>query len=92
MAGGPALFGYLSYDAARHLERLPDLAAADLALPQARFLAPRYTAGVDAAGAWVSAPAGESPEWLASLVGLIAYDPYTLFAASSATWAWTNGL
>lgn len=68
LSGGPAFFGYLSYDAARHLERLPQLTADDLALPRARFLAPRHTVGVDAAGAWVSAPAGESPEPLARLV------------------------
>lgn len=68
LCGGPALFGYLSYDAVRHLERLPESANKDLALPQARFLVPRYTVGVDAAGAWVSVPAGESPESLARLV------------------------
>jgi anthranilate/para-aminobenzoate synthase component I len=68
LAGGPALFGYLSYDASRHLERLPGLTRDDLALPQARFLLPRYTVGLDAAGAWVSVPAGENPEPLARLV------------------------
>ncbi|WP_235401598.1 anthranilate synthase component I family protein [Rubrobacter aplysinae] len=68
LSGGPALFGYVSYDAARHLEKLPALSTADLALPQARFLTPRYTIGADGDGAWVSVPAGESPEPLARLV------------------------
>lgn len=68
LAGGPALFGYLSYDAVRHLESLPALAADDLALPQARFLSPRYTVGAGPGGAWVSVPARESPEPLARLV------------------------
>lgn len=68
LAGGPAFFGYVSYDAVRHLERLPRSAADDLALPRAHFLAPRYTVGVDSRGAWVASPAGESVEPLARLV------------------------
>ena len=68
LAGGPALFGYVSYDAVRHLERLPQRATDDLVLPQARFLAPRYTVGVDSRGAWISSPAGDDVESLVSLV------------------------
>ncbi len=68
LAGGPALFGYVSYDAARHLERLPQSATDDLALPQARFLVPRYTVGVDSRGAWIASPAGENVEPLARVV------------------------
>ena len=61
LEGGAGLFGYLSYDAARHLERLPTLAEDDLGLPVAQFLLPRYTVGVGAGAAWVSVPAGEDP-------------------------------
>ncbi len=61
LEGGAGLFGYLSYDAARHLERLPTLAEDDLGLPVAQFLLPRYTVGVGAGEAWVSVPAGEDP-------------------------------
>lgn len=62
---GYGLFGYLSYDAVRHLERLPSLSEDDLGLPIAQFILPRYAVGVDQDGAWVSVPAGEDP---ASLV------------------------
>lgn len=62
---GYGLFGYLSYDAVRHLERLPSLSEDDLGLPIAQFILPRYAVGVDRDGAWVSVPAGEDP---ASLV------------------------
>ena len=68
LAGGPALFGYVSYDAARHLERLPYHATDDLALPQARFIAPRCTVGVDSRGAWAASPAGEDVKPLKRLV------------------------
>lgn len=61
LSGGSGLFGYLSYDAARHLERLPTLAEDDLGLPVARFILPRYTVGTGDGGVWVSVPAGESP-------------------------------
>ncbi len=57
---GPALFGYLSYDAARYLERLPTLAEDDLRLPVARFILPRYVVGAGPEGIWASVPAGES--------------------------------
>jgi len=57
--GGPTLFGYLSYDAARYLERLPTLAKDDLELPVARYILPRYVVGIGPAGLWVSVPAGE---------------------------------
>jgi para-aminobenzoate synthetase component I len=63
-AAGPALFGYLSYDAARSLERLPTLAEDDLKLPVARFILPRYVIGVGPEGTWVSVPAGESTSFI----------------------------
>lgn len=65
---GYGLFGYLSYDAARHLERLPALAEDDLGLPSAQFILPRYAVGVDRKGAWVSVPAGEDPSSLMEAV------------------------
>ncbi len=58
---GYGLFGYLSYDAVRHLERLPALAEDDLGLPISQFILPRYTVGVGRGGAWVSVPGGEDP-------------------------------
>ena len=61
LKGGAGLFGYLSYDAARHLEKLPVLAKDDLGLPVAQFILPRYVVGVEKDGAWVSVPAGEDP-------------------------------
>ncbi len=64
LEGGEALFGYLSYDAVRHLELLPETARDDLGLPQAQFILPRYTVGTGPRGSWVSVPAGESPEAL----------------------------
>jgi para-aminobenzoate synthetase component 1 len=64
LEGGPALFGYLSYDAARFLERLPATAEDDLRLPVARFILPRYTVGVGPDGeAWVSVPAAERADY-----------------------------
>ncbi len=65
MEGGPALFGYLSYDAARYLERFPATAEDDLRLPVARFIMPQYTVGVgpDGGEAWVSVPAGEHADY-----------------------------
>lgn len=62
---GPALFGYLSYDAARHLERLPALAEEDLRLPVARFILPRYVVGAGPEGVWASVPAGENVGFVA---------------------------
>ncbi len=57
---GPALFGYLSYDAVPHLERLPELARDDLDLPRARFFLPRYVVGEGPEGElWISHPPGE---------------------------------
>ena len=61
LKGGAGLFGYLSYDAVRHLEKLPANAEDDLGLPIARFILPRYIVGVERDGAWVSVPAGEDP-------------------------------
>ena len=58
---GYGLFGYLSYDAVRHLERLPAFAKDDLQLPISQFILPRYAVGVGPEGAWVSVPAGEDP-------------------------------
>ena len=58
---GYGLFGYLSYDAVRHLERLPTFAEDDLELPIAQFILPRYAVGVGGEGAWVSVPTGEDP-------------------------------
>jgi para-aminobenzoate synthetase component I len=59
-AAGPTLFGYLSYDAARCLERLPTLTEDDLRLPVAQFILPRYVIGAEPEETWISAPAGES--------------------------------
>lgn len=61
LENGYGLFGYLSYDAVRHLERLPTFAEDDLELPIAQFILPRYAVGVGRNGAWVSVPAGEDP-------------------------------
>ncbi len=61
LEGGAGLFGYLSYDAARHLERLPVLAEDDLGLPTMQFILPRYTVGIEGGEAWVSVPVGEEP-------------------------------
>ena len=62
--GGTALFGYLSYDAARYLERLPTLAKDDLRLPVARFILPRYVVGAGPKGVWASVPAGEDADFI----------------------------
>ncbi len=62
LEGGAGLFGYLSYDAVRHLERLSALAEDDLKLPTAQFMLPRYTVGAENGEAWVSVPAGEDPQ------------------------------
>ena len=62
LGGSVGLFGYLSYDAVRHLERLPVRAGDDLKLPIAQFILPFYTVGVENDGVWVSVPAGENPE------------------------------
>ncbi|MGB3680859.1 MAG: anthranilate synthase component I family protein [Rubrobacteraceae bacterium] len=64
LENGHGLFGYLSYDAVRRLERLPSLAEDDLKLPVAQFILPRYAVGVGRGGAWVSVPAGEDPAHL----------------------------
>ena len=62
---GPALFGYLSYDAVRHLERLPGLARDDLRLPVSRFMLPRYAVGEGPGGElWISHPPGEDAEFV----------------------------
>ncbi|MGB3635376.1 MAG: hypothetical protein WA982_15140, partial [Rubrobacteraceae bacterium] len=61
LEGGAGFFGYLSYDAVRHLERLPALAEDDLSLPLAQFILPRYTVGIQKDEAWVSVPTGEDP-------------------------------
>ncbi|CAN5909556.1 aminodeoxychorismate synthase component I [soil metagenome] len=61
LEGGPGLFGYISYDAVRHLESLPVLADDDLELPIAQFILPRYSVGFRNDEAWVSVPAGEDP-------------------------------
>jgi|ERR671917_43092 anthranilate/para-aminobenzoate synthase component I len=61
-AAGPALFGYLSYDAARSLERIPNLAEDDLRLPVARFILPRYVIGAGPEGTWASVPVGHSTQ------------------------------
>ena len=71
LKGGAGLFGYLSYDAARHLERLPTLAADDLGLPTAQFILPRYTVGVREDEAWVSVPAGEEPSEILQALGAV---------------------
>lgn len=61
----PALFGYLSYDAVRHLEHLPELARDDLNLPVARFFLPRYVVGEGPGGElWISHPPGEDTEFI----------------------------
>jgi para-aminobenzoate synthetase component 1 len=62
--GGPALFGYLSYDAVRYLERLPTLAKDDLKLPVAQFILPHYVVGAGPAGGWISVPAGEKTDFI----------------------------
>ena len=63
-AVGPALFGYLSYDAARSLERIPNLAEDDLRLPVARFILPRYVVGAGLKGTWASVPVGHSTDFV----------------------------
>ena len=63
-AAGPTLFGYLSYDAVRSLERLPNLAEDDLRLPVAQFILPRYVIGAGPEGTWASVPAGESADFI----------------------------
>lgn len=59
--GGPALFGYLSYDAVRHLEQLPSLARDDLGLPTAQFILPRCTITLAEDEVRVSIPTDEDP-------------------------------
>lgn len=68
MEDGYGLFGYLSYDAVRYLERLPKLAEDDLQLPISQFILPRYAVGAGRDGAWVSVPAGEDPASLMKAV------------------------
>lgn len=63
-AAGPALFVYLSYDAARSLERIPNLAEDDLRLPVARFILPRYVVGAGLEGTWASVPVGHSTDFV----------------------------
>jgi anthranilate/para-aminobenzoate synthase component I len=69
LEGGSGLFGYLSYDAVRHLERLPARAKDDLKLPISQFILPRYTVGVRDGEAWVSVPSGEDPTDILRTVG-----------------------
>lgn len=61
LENGHGLFGYLSYDAVRSLERLPTLAEDDLEIPISQFILPRYAVGISRDEAWVSVPAGEDP-------------------------------
>lgn len=68
LEGGAGLFGYLSYDAVRYLERLPAIADDDLGLPISQFILPRYIVGVRRGEAWVSVPAGEDPSHIMQAV------------------------
>ncbi len=63
-AARPTLFGYLSYDAARSLESLPNLAENDLRMPVAQFIVPRYVIGAGPEGTWASVPVGESADFI----------------------------
>ena len=84
-AAGPTLFGYLSYDAARSLERLPNLAEDDLRLPVARFILPRCVIGVGPEGTWVSVPAGESTAFVLRALRRQSPLPAATPAASAST-------
>ena len=68
LENGYGLFGYLSYDAVRSLERLPTLAEDDLEIPISQFILPRYAVGIGRDGAWVSVPVGEDPAPLVKAV------------------------
>jgi para-aminobenzoate synthetase component 1 len=69
LEGGPALFGYLSYDAVRYLEQLPSLARDDLGLPTAQFILPRYTITLAEDEARVSVLADEDPTHVLRALG-----------------------
>jgi para-aminobenzoate synthetase component 1 len=84
-AAGPMLFGYLSYDAARSLERLPDLAKDDLRLPVARFILPRYVIGAGPEGIWASVPAGDSTDFILEALHRSALLPDAAPTASAGT-------
>jgi para-aminobenzoate synthetase component I len=81
----PTLFGYLSYDAARSLERLPNLAEDDLRLSVARFILPRYVIGAGPEGAWASVPAGENTGFILRALSRQALLPDSESAASAST-------
>lgn len=85
LEGGAAVFGYVSYDAVRHLEHLPETAADDLGLPQAQFILPRYTVGTGPGDSWVSVPAGESPDPLLRTLREVSGRPSEL-AAVAPSW------
>ena len=73
--GGPVLFGYVSYDAARYLEHLPALAENDLELPGAQFMLPRYVIGIGPTGFWASVPAGENADFILRALRRVALLP-----------------
>jgi para-aminobenzoate synthetase component 1 len=85
IASGPTLFGYLSYDAARSVEYLPNLAEDDLRLPVARFILPRYVIGVSPEGTWASAPAEDSTDFILRALHRSALLPDAVPAASAST-------
>jgi anthranilate/para-aminobenzoate synthase component I len=84
-AAGPALFGYLSYDAARSLECLPTVAEDDLRLPVASFILPRYVVGVGPEGTWASVPVGESTSFILRALRRSALLPDAAPAAPAST-------
>ena len=84
-AAGPALFGYLSYDAARSLERIPNLAEDDLRLPVARFILPRYVVGAGPEGTWASVPVGHSTDFVLEALHQSALLPDAAPDASAST-------
>jgi anthranilate/para-aminobenzoate synthase component I len=84
-AAGPALFGYLSYDAACSLERIPNLAEDDLRLPVARFILPRYVVGAGPEGTWASVPVGHSTDFVLEALHQSALLPDAAPDASAST-------
>lgn len=64
LEGGPALFGYISYDAARFLERVPDLTNDDVQLPFAQFILPRHTITLRKNELLLSVPSDEGLEFI----------------------------
>jgi anthranilate/para-aminobenzoate synthase component I len=81
----PTLFGYLSYDAARSLERIPNLAEDDLRLPVARFILPRYVVGAGLEGTWASVPVGHSTDFVLEALHQSALLPDAAPVASAST-------